>query len=227
VSTTIVSNPTPPPYSPSLDSIGADPVDMGVGYLTPDALMAYCQSRLRSIDGQIRSGIDRQNNSNTEQQLIAELNTTLQSLAADGTTNPPTKGNAPNNAQCVRIEQQFDDVISKIRAIDPNSPVLGQLEKIHDNIMATGALAVGTKMHGYYGTPDGAIASDDQIDSQEIGVFLKDLESANTTVNSSSELQMIQLQSYMSQRQTAIQLTTNLVQSLGDQVNKIADNIGH
>ena len=49
----------------------------------------------------------------------------------------------------------------------------------------------------------------------------------SSSVNSSSELEMIQLQSFMSQRQTAIQLTTNLVQSLGDQLNKIADNIGH
>jgi hypothetical protein len=30
----------------------------------------------------------------------------------------------------------------------------------------------------------------------------------------------------MSQRQTAIQLTTNLVQSLGDQASSIAKNIG-
>jgi hypothetical protein len=31
----------------------------------------------------------------------------------------------------------------------------------------------------------------------------------------------------MSQRQTAIQLTTNIVQSLNDQANKIVANIGH
>ena len=35
---------------------------------------------------------------------------------------------------------------------------------------------------------------------------------------------MVQLQSLMSQRQTAISLTTNLVQSLGDQEEKIAEN---
>jgi hypothetical protein len=46
-------------------------------------------------------------------------------------------------------------------------------------------------------------------------------------LNSGAELQMIQLQSIMSQRQTAIQITTNLVQALGDQLNKIADNVGH
>ena len=45
-------------------------------------------------------------------------------------------------------------------------------------------------------------------------------------LNSDSEMTMITLQSLMSQRQTAVQLTTNLVQSLGDQQNSIAKNIG-
>jgi len=31
----------------------------------------------------------------------------------------------------------------------------------------------------------------------------------------------------MSQRQTAIELTTNMMQSLDDQADKIAQNIGH
>ena len=53
-----------------------------------------------------------------------------------------------------------------------------------------------------------------------VGGLQKDL-------NAGAELNMINLQSLMSQRQTAIQLTTNLVQSLGDQMNKIAANIGH
>lgn len=53
------------------------------------------------------------------------------------------------------------------------------------------------------------------------------LQGAINDLNSGAELQMIGLQSLMSQRQTAVQLTTNLVQALGDQANKIAQNIGH
>ncbi|HEY8041388.1 MAG TPA: hypothetical protein VIF15_16395, partial [Polyangiaceae bacterium] len=57
--------------------------------------------------------------------------------------------------------------------------------------------------------------------------WIQELSDVQSTINQGSELQMIKLQSLMSQRQTAIQLTTNLVQSLGDQLNKIAENIGH
>ncbi len=53
------------------------------------------------------------------------------------------------------------------------------------------------------------------------------VENIQKDLNSSTELSMINLQSLMSQRQEAIQLCTNLVQSLGDQVNKIAENVGH
>jgi hypothetical protein len=229
VTTTVSSNANLSQYSlVSFDSIGTDAVDpvaTDAAYLTPDALMAYCESRLRSIDGQIQRGMDKQNKNNAEQQLIGELNTTLQGYAANGTTQSGSTANAKNDGQCIQIEQTFDDVIAKIKIIDPTSPLIPQLEKIHDNIMATGTQAPG--LHTFYGTPDGSINSDGQIDAQEIGTFINDLQSANSSVNSSSELGMIQLQSFMSQRQTAIQLTTNLVQSLGDQLNKIADNIGH
>ena len=56
--------------------------------------------------------------------------------------------------------------------------------------------------------------------------FVDNLKGLQTEVNQGSELGMITLQSLMSQRQMAIQLTTNLVQSLGEMTNKIAANIG-
>ena len=57
--------------------------------------------------------------------------------------------------------------------------------------------------------------------------FIDRLQGCASDLNSNSELQMIQLQSLMSERQTAIELTTNLVQSLGNQAEKIAQNVGH
>jgi len=53
-----------------------------------------------------------------------------------------------------------------------------------------------------------------------IGSIQKDL-------NSGTELSMINLQSLMSQRQSSVQMVTNMVQALGDQMNKITSNIGH
>jgi hypothetical protein len=55
----------------------------------------------------------------------------------------------------------------------------------------------------------------------------KRFEDMSANLGKDSELGMISLQSIMSQRQSAIQICTNLVQSFGDQMNKIAANIGH
>jgi hypothetical protein len=61
----------------------------------------------------------------------------------------------------------------------------------------------------------------DEMKSIESGV-----KTLQAKLNSQSELDMIHLQSLMSQRQTAIQLTTNILQSLNDSANKIVANIG-
>ena len=45
-------------------------------------------------------------------------------------------------------------------------------------------------------------------------------------VNHEGELEMIKLQSLMSQRQQALQMCTNLVQSLGQSAQQITANIG-
>ena len=59
-----------------------------------------------------------------------------------------------------------------------------------------------------------------------VSQLTQNLKNDAANLNSDSEMTMINLQSLMSQRQTAVQLTTNLVQSLGDQQNSIAKNIG-
>ena len=51
------------------------------------------------------------------------------------------------------------------------------------------------------------------------------LPGANAALNSDSELQMIQLQSTMSQRQNAIQMTTNMLNAMNQSQKNIAKNI--
>lgn len=200
----------------------ADPTADGSVYLTPDALLAYCQSRLQSIDSQAQEAFQGQQVLNQEQSLIAQAQQFLQS-DANGTTS---------KSECIKIEQGIEDLINQIKAIDPHSPEIAKLEQLHDNIMGTGSgpyTDSAGKSHGYLtaGGPTTRKDEDSDISEGEMQGFINDLQGISSDFNSSAELQMIQLQSLMSQRQTAIQLTTNLVQSLGDQLNKIADNIGH
>jgi hypothetical protein len=65
------------------------------------------------------------------------------------------------------------------------------------------------------------------VTGERIQTYAATLKTEQSDLNGGAELNMINLQAIMSQRQTAIQLTTNLVQALGDSSNKIAANIGH
>jgi hypothetical protein len=239
-------NNNPPAFAGVFDPpVTAAPVAMPA-FITPEGLMAYCQSRMSSIDTQINTAFTQQQNATSIQQILAGVVQQFQNTAnGTGTSN----GNlTPDKQTCEQLEMSLEQAIAQVQSVDPNSPVIAQLEQLHDAVMATGSGPFQDSngvTHGYYaggtttvggqvlgtGTSPPAMSTDTSQDStisaQEMSAFTGTLTTINSGLNSGSELQMIQLQSLMSQRQTAIELCTNLVQSLGDTTEKIAENIGH
>lgn len=68
--------------------------------------------------------------------------------------------------------------------------------------------------------------ADDTCTEAEMKATMDYLDSVGKDVDSSAQMDMIRLQSIMSARQTAIQLATNLVASLGESTKAIVSNIG-
>jgi hypothetical protein len=168
--------------------------DPGIAFgLTPDALMFYCQSRLRGLDDQIASSMARQKKSNAD---VSALNTLHEVINRDGKVGA--------NIDLTQMNAAYDDAIKMVGA---DTELGKSLAADRDNILHCGG--------------------DNALSDTEVKAMTNNIESMTKDINSGSELQMINLQSLMSQRQAAVQLTTNLVQSLGDQMNKIAANIGH
>jgi hypothetical protein len=205
-----------------------DPDVMGAG-LSPDALIAYCQSRLDSIDGQITDSFNEQQQTATS---ITQIDTVLAQIKQyDGSdvTSPAT---------CKLLESSFQGLISKLQKSDPGCPSLPALITAYNTMVYSGtggaAFLKSTDPtepdfidEGTYPPDTSTKQGDNDLGDTELQGYAQTLSDAAANLNSDSELQMVQLQSLMSQRQTAITLTTNLVESLGDQENKIADNIGH
>ena len=158
-------------------------------YLTPDAMLVYCQSRLTGIDTQCKEIMNRQETNSRQQAALGDLLTTLDRFQ-DGTDK--------SEAQLQIVRDAYDKAKA---AVGADSPLGKQL-----------ALDVDKLGSGAKGDIDGLITAAKNHQSQ---------------LNSDAEIDMIHLQSLMSQRQTAVQLTTNIVQSLNDQANKIVANIGH
>ena len=62
--------------------------------------------------------------------------------------------------------------------------------------------------------------------SEQMTAFAGDVQSMLDNVNGNAEINMIQLQQVMSQRQTAVQLTTSLLAKLDEGTKSVVGNIG-
>lgn len=195
-------------------------------FLTDTSMLAYCGSQLQGIDGEIQKMFADQQKQNEEQQIINQALQVLQGCA-DGTLDS-SGASAPNHDECVAMEQALESAISQIEAIDPKASCLTDLKHIHDNLMATGTggndPAVG---HGYYfGAPtDKNPTPDCNIKSTEMAQFIQALQNVGSGLNNDAQLRMIQIQSLVSEQQTAVELTTNIMQSLDDANKKVVENI--
>jgi hypothetical protein len=244
---TIHGTPNHVQIDPGLLAIESTPVDPGTAPadLSPDALMIYCETRLRGIDSQIQAAMAQQENVNWEQGQIQAL---LQEISADQ-ANVDKDGKLSDPVECQKLEQNIEDLISQIEQRDPGCSELGRLKLLHDTVMGTGTGPYPTKdangngiQHRFYNgngndpgqPPNGTSApigvrddEDSTFGSDELTSFTNTLNGISSSLSSGAELQMIKIQSLMSERTTAIQLTTNILQSFDDGLAKIAGNIGH
>jgi hypothetical protein len=176
-----LSNPVP--QATEADEVTGAPV---LPYLTPDAMLVYCQSRLSSINTQCREIMTGQEKSAKAQAAVGDLLSTLYLYQ---------NGGGP--------QQEIRDAYGKaINAVGADTSLGKQLIHDRDTLLKEG-------------------------DKNAMDSVINAAKNHQSELNSDAEIGMIRLQSLMSQRQTAIQLTTNIIQSLNDQANKIVANIGH
>jgi hypothetical protein len=210
---------------PTVDWGGPSVFEEDAENLSPDARMSYCQTRLDSIDGQVRGLLADQQQSASVIQQIDQVIGAIKQYDGSDQTDP---------AVCKNLETQFHDLVQNLRDTDPNCPVLPSLTQAYNSMVWSGdggAAKTGSSPdfidYDKYPPVKSGPQGDMKLVTKELQGYVETLTDAAGNLNSNAELEMVRLQSLMSQRQTAVTLTTNLVQSLGDQENKIADNIGH
>jgi hypothetical protein len=182
----------------------AAPLDFSAN-LSPDALMVYLSSRLNGLDGQINAIFNTEKTQTDAQAALRELKEAVGQLTADSGATTQTMTDEQNAA--------ITKAIQDIHAVDPmlSDSILQQLEKPGGGLL----------LEPTDGQPSDLIVTGNQVKATNdyIDGLSKDIES-------SSQMNMIQLQSLMSSRQTAIQLSTNLISALGESSKAIAANIG-
>jgi len=114
--------------------------------------------------------------------------------------------NHADNDSVADIRAKFD---SAIQALPPGDPVRGALQ---DKL-------------NWFNTHSGN-GQEIYFTSEQMTAFAGDVRSMLDNVNGNAEINMIQLQQVMSQRQTAVQLTTSLLSKLDEGTKSVVSNIG-
>lgn len=196
----------------------ADAID-GPTYLTPDAMMTFCSARLRGLDDQMQTAFLKQRLANDVSKDLSDLQTKLNTLLGSA-SSLQVSGKATEDSTIKAMARALLDTAHTVpdpavaKALTDRARALVNVTGDSPNADFKESEAVILPAKTYEASALKGMTSDAVAEIQK-------------DVNSGSELSMINLQSLMSQRQSAVQLVTNMVQALGDQMNKITSNIGH
>ena len=213
------------------------------GALTPDGLMIYLQTRLEGLDQQISLVFDHQQKMDSVRSLLNKLQTELNKLNGEGDRDAlqGTQTNAPDPNQVLlgaknalpwghgNAQGAFSPVLGNLPQTPPAEPKLADFEANIENILDQ----IGDIDPNLANEMRGELTKEGQILYCEDGLYKCGEVKASTSfvdgmlkdAEASMQLNMIKLQSAMSARQTAIQLSTNLVSALGESMKAIAANI--
>jgi hypothetical protein len=179
------------------------------GAMTPDALMAYCSSRLKGIDDQMYAQFDKQQAYRNVSAALNKLQAKYSEQASNGQGVDWYKGDHAKTYG--EIEDDWNAVMAALPTDSPERAALqAQRDKYNDSEVAGN----GPEQHQW------------TFSAQQCTDMATSLGDVSKNISSGAELDMINLQSIMSQRQTAIQLCTNLVSALDESQKATAQKIG-
>lgn len=183
--------------------------------LTPDALMVYCQTRLRGIDDQVNDKFAKQQKTRDITNAVTNLQNKISEAAAMNT------GNGDGILEKDRaIRDEIVAAYDKAIVATEGTPQRDALIKERQAFLGDAGNGAADKQHVQDGGGDGC------MERSKLTAMADRIGQVSKEMSSSAELDMIQLQSLMSQRQTAIQICTNLISSLGETSKAIAQKIG-
>lgn len=177
------------------------------GFLTPETLLIYCQTKLRGLDEQIQRAMAGQKNRGRAQEALGELS---EALDPNGLNGDETGASGKT-----KRDEVVDKYNKAIVAVGPETEMGKQLAANRDKFL-TDASGKRTDIEN----------DDAHVSKDDMRTFTDSVSQMQSQFNREGELEMIQLQSLMSQRQTALQMCTNMISGLGQSSQQIAANVG-
>jgi hypothetical protein len=207
--------------------------------LSVETLLTFCQSRLRTLDDQIRAKMDGQRANINLQTALNKVQSLL----------PKAEGGADEKAN----KAGLDEAWKAIEAAKAAAITAGDKDTYDQLCTLQGAMCSGNKdkkdgagnplddngkaLDSCWGLkPEDAekvhaanearwAKADGVFNKQEAEGWIKSVEGMSANSRSNNEMSMISLQSMVSQRATALQLTTNMLNSMNESLKGITANI--
>jgi hypothetical protein len=207
------------------------PVDLdGAPALSAESMLIYCQIRLGSMDTEIKGMMDAQREAVRRKEVLNELKRELQacSNSALDTNDGASEADAVRGA--------IDAYDKAIEQLPPDDPMRKALETQKQELFFWQDASPSALSQGAAWEAQGAYANGVPFDSAHVGAKtgLSDESWKSVTdgvdnllegINDDAEIRMIELQSLMSARQTAISLTTNILNKIQQAEQSVVDNI--
>lgn len=196
------------------------------GGLTPDAVMLYCAAQLNHLDDSIQQQMAQQQAARGAQDKLGKLKALL-------------AGDVPANATDEK-KQIIQAMKEAYDSLPPNDPGREQLNGVFKDFIKTASFAdsgadlaaTGDKYNlaTLDGTKLNELAQASPVDAafvadSEMKVFAGKVDPILNDVGKGAELEMINLQSMVSQRQMAVQIATQLISKLNETISTVTSNL--
>lgn len=193
--------------------------------LTPESLLLYCSSRLEALDTNIKQYFDEQNRRNKAAtdagKAISIISGWDHVEGSDFLKDKPEHiANHTHKAnELLALYRETDDPAVKNACAHAFKQVSG--------------LDIGP----YASDPNRQVTTDEVQASANAGqikaieapawnALVESIKTEQASISKSAEMNMIQLQSLVSQRQLAVQMTTQLMQTANDTLKQVVANLG-
>jgi hypothetical protein len=196
------------------------------GQISPDSIMAYCSAQMSFLDAGIQERMAQQQASRDVQALLGDVKAALMKHALGG----------DDWGDKQQVIQAMEAAWEKMA---PNDPMRDQLnDRFHDftatcinsnNIDQANGYNLGHLDEGTMNQFQTWCADNNGNNAADLTELKQLSDNVDTLVNDcgkGAELQMINLQSMVSQRQMAIQLTTQIISKMNDAQMAVVGQIG-
>jgi hypothetical protein len=181
----------------SIPTSAADGGD-GTTTLTSD-LFSYCESQINTIDSEAETYFNNAQDNTTIQNDLSAAQGTVQNLLSEAEGH----GGSFNDPTNVNLAQ------TQLQALASAYPAAAsQINEAIDTL-----------------TTNGQGGTDTTVSTSDCESILNTLSDVGTQLSSDNQMQMIALQSAMSDREQAIELTSNILQTVNDSATKVIANI--